>query len=111
MEKFIETLPGLPDNIRYDGEGHYLIALATVNTILSTCNMLLLLLLFWAIGKYESISAPFVPFQTVLCNYAGIFDLLGSSIQISLYSKGFRNGGEVPRDATHGQKQQRGFYR
>ncbi|KAK9227886.1 hypothetical protein WN944_020830 [Citrus x changshan-huyou] len=29
VEKFIETLPGLPDNIRYDGEGHYLIALAT----------------------------------------------------------------------------------
>lgn len=41
VEKFVESLPGLPDNIRYDGEGHYLIALATVNTILSTCKMLL----------------------------------------------------------------------
>lgn len=29
VEKFVESLPGLPDNIRYDGEGHYLIALAT----------------------------------------------------------------------------------
>ena len=29
MEKFID-LPGMPDNILYDGEGHYWIGLATV---------------------------------------------------------------------------------
>lgn len=30
VENFIDNLPGTPDNIRYDGEGHYWIALATV---------------------------------------------------------------------------------
>ncbi|KAK9948271.1 hypothetical protein M0R45_003855 [Rubus argutus] len=29
IENFIDNLPGTPDNIRYDGEGHYWIALAT----------------------------------------------------------------------------------
>ncbi|KAF8377718.1 hypothetical protein HHK36_031102 [Tetracentron sinense] len=29
VENFIDNLPGLPDNIRYDGEGHYWIALFT----------------------------------------------------------------------------------
>ncbi|OWM68277.1 hypothetical protein CDL15_Pgr004759 [Punica granatum] len=29
VDKFIEHLPGLPDNIRYDGEGHFWIALPT----------------------------------------------------------------------------------
>ncbi|KAI4314634.1 hypothetical protein L6164_027522 [Bauhinia variegata] len=29
IEKFIEDLPGMPDNIHYDGEGHYYIAMAT----------------------------------------------------------------------------------
>ncbi|XP_009344663.2 protein STRICTOSIDINE SYNTHASE-LIKE 7 [Pyrus x bretschneideri] len=29
VENFIDQLPGTPDNIRYDGEGHYWIALAT----------------------------------------------------------------------------------
>ncbi|XP_068342532.1 protein STRICTOSIDINE SYNTHASE-LIKE 5-like [Pyrus communis] len=29
VENFIDHLPGMPDNIRYDGEGHYWIALAT----------------------------------------------------------------------------------
>ncbi|KAM0975164.1 hypothetical protein ACFX13_018518 [Malus domestica] len=29
VENFIDHLPGLPDNIRYDGEGHYWIALIT----------------------------------------------------------------------------------
>lgn len=33
VEKFI-NLPGMPDNVRYDGEGNYWIALATENTIL-----------------------------------------------------------------------------
>lgn len=33
VEKFADNLPGLPDNIRYDGEGHYLIAIVMVNTI------------------------------------------------------------------------------
>ncbi|XVF62271.1 hypothetical protein PTKIN_Ptkin08bG0204100 [Pterospermum kingtungense] len=33
VEKFIDNLPGMPDNIRYDGEGHYWIALATENTM------------------------------------------------------------------------------
>ncbi|XP_051147307.1 protein STRICTOSIDINE SYNTHASE-LIKE 5-like [Andrographis paniculata] len=28
-ETFVENLPGLPDNIRYDGKGHYWIALAS----------------------------------------------------------------------------------
>ena len=30
MEKFIDNLSGMPDNILYDEEGHYWIALATV---------------------------------------------------------------------------------
>ncbi|EOX90700.1 Strictosidine synthase [Theobroma cacao] len=34
VEKFIDNLPGMPDNVRYDGEGHYWIALVTENTIL-----------------------------------------------------------------------------
>ncbi|PKI56019.1 hypothetical protein CRG98_023606 [Punica granatum] len=29
VDKFIELLPGVPDNIRYDGEGHFWIALST----------------------------------------------------------------------------------
>ncbi|XP_002268316.2 protein STRICTOSIDINE SYNTHASE-LIKE 7 [Vitis vinifera] len=29
MDKFIDNLPGMPDNILYDGEGHYWIGLAT----------------------------------------------------------------------------------
>lgn len=29
VDMFVENLPGMPDNIRYDGEGHYWIALAT----------------------------------------------------------------------------------
>ncbi|XVF18128.1 hypothetical protein REPUB_Repub10bG0185500 [Reevesia pubescens] len=33
VEKFIDNLPGMPDNIKYDGEGHYLIALATEITM------------------------------------------------------------------------------
>ncbi|XP_022775473.1 protein STRICTOSIDINE SYNTHASE-LIKE 5-like [Durio zibethinus] len=33
VEKFIDNLPGMPDNIRYDGEGHYWIALVTENTL------------------------------------------------------------------------------
>ncbi|OMO55727.1 AMP-dependent synthetase/ligase [Corchorus capsularis] len=33
VEKFIDNLPGMPDNIRYDGEGHFWIALITENTI------------------------------------------------------------------------------
>ncbi|KAA8547576.1 hypothetical protein F0562_004005 [Nyssa sinensis] len=32
IDKFIDDLPGMPDNIRYDGEGHYWIALATAPT-------------------------------------------------------------------------------
>lgn len=30
VDIFVENLPGIPDNIRYDGEGHYWIALSTV---------------------------------------------------------------------------------
>lgn len=30
VEKFIDNLPGMPDNIKYDGDGHYWIALPTV---------------------------------------------------------------------------------
>ncbi|KAG2694998.1 hypothetical protein I3760_08G170700 [Carya illinoinensis] len=33
VDKFIENLPGMPDNIRYDGEGHYWIALAREHTL------------------------------------------------------------------------------
>lgn len=33
VEKFIDNLPGMPDNIKYDGEGHYWIAMATENTM------------------------------------------------------------------------------
>ncbi|XAR73697.1 Strictosidine synthase, partial [Bertholletia excelsa] len=29
VDKFIDGLPGIPDNIRYDGEGHYWIAILT----------------------------------------------------------------------------------
>uniref|UniRef100_A0A5B6YXQ3 Strictosidine synthase conserved region domain-containing protein n=1 Tax=Davidia involucrata TaxID=16924 RepID=A0A5B6YXQ3_DAVIN len=32
VDKFIDDLPGMPDNILYDGEGHYWIALATAQT-------------------------------------------------------------------------------
>ncbi|KAF8377717.1 hypothetical protein HHK36_031101 [Tetracentron sinense] len=32
VENFIDNLPGLPDNIRYDGDGHYWIALPTAIT-------------------------------------------------------------------------------
>uniref|UniRef100_A0A2P2K041 Protein YLS2-like n=1 Tax=Rhizophora mucronata TaxID=61149 RepID=A0A2P2K041_RHIMU len=31
-EKFIDNLPGMPDNIHYDGDGHYWIALASAIT-------------------------------------------------------------------------------
>ncbi|KAF5463543.1 hypothetical protein F2P56_019447 [Juglans regia] len=33
VDKFIENLPGMPDNIRYDGEGHYWIALLQEYTL------------------------------------------------------------------------------
>ncbi|CAL4915376.1 unnamed protein product [Urochloa decumbens] len=33
VEKFIENLPGFPDNIRYDGEGRYWIALSAGRTL------------------------------------------------------------------------------
>ncbi|MBA0591980.1 hypothetical protein Gorai_008971 [Gossypium raimondii] len=33
QEKFVDNLTGLPDNIKYDGEGHYWIALATGNSV------------------------------------------------------------------------------
>lgn len=33
VEKFIDNLPGLPDNIRYDGEGRYWIALCAGRTL------------------------------------------------------------------------------
>jgi len=32
VESFIDNLPGMPDNILYDGEGHFWIALATEAT-------------------------------------------------------------------------------
>ena len=35
LEKFIDDLPGMPDNIHHDGKGHYWIALATVIYIIS----------------------------------------------------------------------------
>ncbi|XP_062144768.1 protein STRICTOSIDINE SYNTHASE-LIKE 6-like [Alnus glutinosa] len=33
VEKFVDYLPGMPDNIRYDGEGHYWIAFPTEPTL------------------------------------------------------------------------------
>ncbi|XP_059437454.1 protein STRICTOSIDINE SYNTHASE-LIKE 5-like [Corylus avellana] len=33
VDEFIDNLPGMPDNIRYDGEGHYWIALFTGPTL------------------------------------------------------------------------------
>lgn len=33
IESFIENLPGFPDNVRYDGEGHYWIALSSGRTL------------------------------------------------------------------------------
>ncbi|XP_020688018.1 protein STRICTOSIDINE SYNTHASE-LIKE 7-like [Dendrobium catenatum] len=33
VEEFIENLPGFPDNIRYDGDGHYLIGLPVGRTL------------------------------------------------------------------------------
>ncbi|XP_042509243.1 protein STRICTOSIDINE SYNTHASE-LIKE 5-like, partial [Macadamia integrifolia] len=44
VENFIDNLPGMPDNIRYDGDGHYWIALAAV-IHLSSCDTLFQLLL------------------------------------------------------------------
>lgn len=38
VDTFIENLPGLPDNIRYDGEGQYWIALFTGNTYVFTLS-------------------------------------------------------------------------
>lgn len=32
VDKFIDGLPGLPDNVRYDGEGHFWIAIASGTT-------------------------------------------------------------------------------
>ncbi|GMI68951.1 YELLOW-LEAF-SPECIFIC GENE 2, STRICTOSIDINE SYNTHASE-LIKE 5 [Hibiscus trionum] len=34
LERFVDNLPGLPDSIKYDGDGHYWIALATGNSVL-----------------------------------------------------------------------------
>lgn len=31
IDVFIDRLPGMPDNIRYDGQGHYWIAIPTVS--------------------------------------------------------------------------------
>ncbi|KAE8715901.1 Protein STRICTOSIDINE SYNTHASE-LIKE 5 [Hibiscus syriacus] len=33
VEKFIDNLPGFPDNIKYDGDGHYWIALAAATSV------------------------------------------------------------------------------
>ncbi|XP_022741144.1 protein STRICTOSIDINE SYNTHASE-LIKE 5-like [Durio zibethinus] len=34
LEKFLDNLPGFPDNIKYDGDGHYWIGLATGNSVI-----------------------------------------------------------------------------
>lgn len=39
VEVFIQSLPGYPDNIRYDGDGHYWIALPTGVTTLRKLSM------------------------------------------------------------------------
>ena len=36
MELFIQGLPGYPDNIRYDGDGHYWIAMPSVTIKIET---------------------------------------------------------------------------
>ncbi|CAL4915378.1 unnamed protein product [Urochloa decumbens] len=38
VEKFIDNLPGVPDNIRYDGEGRYWIALSAVTSQISSSH-------------------------------------------------------------------------
>jgi hypothetical protein len=37
-EKFVDNLPGFPDNIRYDGEGRYWIALSAVTPQISSSH-------------------------------------------------------------------------
>ncbi|KAJ6804358.1 protein STRICTOSIDINE SYNTHASE-LIKE 6-like [Iris pallida] len=57
LETFIDNLPGFPDNIRYDGEGHYWIALSVGRTMV--WDMLIkypfLRKVMVAVGKYVRI--------------------------------------------------------
>ncbi|KAI7743727.1 hypothetical protein M8C21_002233, partial [Ambrosia artemisiifolia] len=39
IDIFIEGLPGFPDNLRYDGEGHYWLAIAWDNSFLTQVTM------------------------------------------------------------------------
>lgn len=42
VEEFIENMPAMPDNIKYDGEGQYWIALSTVCSLPSSPYLLFL---------------------------------------------------------------------
>ncbi|XP_076918713.1 protein STRICTOSIDINE SYNTHASE-LIKE 5-like [Bidens hawaiensis] len=39
IDVFIDGLPGFPDNLRYDGDGHYLLAIAWDNSFLTQVTM------------------------------------------------------------------------
>jgi hypothetical protein len=40
VEKFIDDLPGFPDNVRYDGEGQYWIAFFAVRNVTAASHRL-----------------------------------------------------------------------
>lgn len=90
MEKFID-LPGPPDNIRLDGEGHYWIALAMVIAFFlifkSNLNM---------IDEFETL--------------AGKFMGMGFGIETSLDQKSCGGHGTL-QDKTSYRKKRRGFSR
>uniref|UniRef100_A0A452YSK0 Strictosidine synthase conserved region domain-containing protein n=4 Tax=Aegilops tauschii subsp. strangulata TaxID=200361 RepID=A0A452YSK0_AEGTS len=59
VESFIDSLPGLPDNIRYNGEGRYWIALSAVRTILQPKIFALPPHISWNLhGKTNQIALP-----------------------------------------------------
>ncbi|OWM68285.1 hypothetical protein CDL15_Pgr004767 [Punica granatum] len=59
VDEFIDHLPGMPDNIRYDGEGHYWIALTKGNTNTFTWELVLkypfIRKALWILQKYLSL--------------------------------------------------------
>lgn len=76
VDKFIEDLPGMPDNIKYDGEGHYWIGFATVrNSVLLiisyTTHMFFFLILYLYMDYYYYYAYIF------LLNFIFIYGLVG----------------------------------
>ncbi|KAL0405995.1 UNVERIFIED_CONTAM: protein STRICTOSIDINE SYNTHASE-LIKE 5 [Sesamum latifolium] len=53
LDTFIEDLPGLPDNIRYDGDGQYWIALSTVRDMIG-CGEVVLLVKLPNVNKFKT---------------------------------------------------------